>query len=108
MEGLPGLGGGTPDGPSWVGGGGHLTPTCPVQEVITEEGSHLPRFVLAAADRKLIDAHRDTVHQNDVQHLDGGLADNPFLQQGWLHPDAQSTSRYDVPKGREGITLLPS
>jgi hypothetical protein len=73
---------------------------------LTEDGADLPGYELTAADQKLDEVYGDHVHDNDATHLDGGIPDDPQMQQWYLEVTGCPLSEYTLPKGGVGRRFL--
>ena len=82
------------------------TPTTPPHPITPDADADLPGYLPTAADSLLAIAYGDHVHANDGTHLSGGIANDRHWQNHWKRLRQLSSTRYTVPKGKEGRRFL--
>ena len=69
---------------------------------LQEQQGYLPDVRLLGAECMIYGVYQDWVHQNQGDHLDGGIAEYRKWQVRWEKIVCMPTQRYDVPSGRVG------
>eukprot|EP00957_Ditylum_brightwellii_P028651 2164387-Ditylum_brightwellii.AAC.1 len=86
--------------------GGEAVSLTQSRESIVSDDPLLPKDILTAMDRKLIEVYANTIHNSNGLQLDGGCVDNKQWQMFWKYITALPSQRYDMPTGKVGKQFI--